>query len=71
MAFRIQSRGSRRYLGNENTTEVHDLQNEKTQCQIDEILAANHAAGFDPDTLAQAHKEGYDNGHYCIGGSTR
>ena len=71
MAFRIYSRGTRRYLGNENKKEVHDLQNEQTQCQIDEILAANHAVGFDPDTLGQAHKEGYDNGHYCIGGSTR
>lgn len=71
MAYKIYSRGSRRYLGNENTTEVHDLRNETTQCQIDEILAAGHAVGFTPDTLSQAHSEGYDNGAYCIGGSTR
>ena len=42
MAHKIYSR-SVRFLGNENTTEVHDLNNEKTganECQINEILAA-------------------------------
>lgn len=71
MAFPITSRGNRRYLGNTNTTEVHDLQSETEQCQIDEILAAGHAVGFRPDTLEQAHTEGYDNCAYCLGGSTR
>jgi hypothetical protein len=64
----------RRYVGNTNTTEVHDLDNEKTgtnECQIDEIIAAGHARTFNPDTLDQAHGEGYDNCQYCIGGSTR
>ena len=51
--------------------EVHDLENEKPQCQIDEIIRARHAVVFNPDTLEQAHQEGYDNGAYCIGGSTR
>ena len=69
MAFRIQSRSGRRYLGNDNRLEVHDLQREKTQCQIDEIIANNQAVGFDPDTLDQAHQEGYENGAYCIRGS--
>lgn len=63
----------KRYLGNSSPThmEVHDLQNEKPQCQIDEIIEAGSAVIFDPDTLEQAHQEGYDNGAYCIGGSTR
>jgi hypothetical protein len=63
----------KRYLGNNNPSkmEVHDLQNEQTNCQIDEILRANHAVVFDPDTLEQARSEGYDNCAYCIGGSTR
>jgi hypothetical protein len=60
-----------RFCGNTNTTEVHDLDNEQTNCQIDEIIAAGHARTFSPDTLEQAHREGYDNGAYCIGGSTR
>ena len=62
---------NKRYLGNTNKTEVHDLHNETTQCQINEIIAARHAVVFTPDTLAQAHNDGYDNVHYCIGNSTR
>ncbi len=58
-----------RYCGNTSTKEVHDLDREKTQCQIDEIIAAAHAVPF--HTLETAHNQGYDNGHYCIGGSTR
>ncbi len=62
-----------RFLGNSSPShmEVHDLHNEKSNCQIDEILRAKHAVGFRPDTLAQARSEGYDNCAYCIGGSTR
>lgn len=60
-----------RCLGNTHTTEVHDLTNEKPQCQIDEIIAAGHAIVFNPDTLARAHAEGYDNCAWCLGGSTR
>lgn len=59
----------KKFLGNTNTKEVHDLDNEKPQCQINEIIAARHDVYF--DTLAQAHLAGYDNGHWCIGGSTR
>ena len=60
-----------RYLGNTNTTEVHDLHSEKGKCQIDEIITARHAVVFSPDTDDQAHRERYDNCHWCIGGSTR
>ncbi|SFQ11490.1 hypothetical protein [Salibacterium halotolerans] len=64
-------RNGKRFLGNSNTKEVHDLDNEQTTCQINEIVKHNHAVTFTPDTLATAKSEGYDNGHYCIGGSTR
>ena len=63
-----------KYVGNTNTKEVHDLDNEDTKpngCQIDEIIRAGHVKIFFPDKLEQAKKEGYDNGHYCIGGSKR
>ena len=53
--------------------EVHDLDSEDTAlngCQIDEIIEADHARGFDPDTLAQAHKEDFDNCAKCIGDSS-
>lgn len=64
---------NKRYLGDNNQSkmEVHDLQNEQTNCQIDEFLRANHAVVFDPDILEQARSEGYDSCAYCIGGSTR
>ena len=64
----------KKHLGNGSTTEVHDLDREDTSgsgCQIDEIIRANHAVTFDPDTLAEAHRQGYDNCAKCIGGSTR
>jgi len=60
-----------RYCGNTNKKEVHDLDNEKVVCQIEEIIDAGHARIFTPDRLDQAHKEGYDNCAYCIGGSLR
>lgn len=58
------------YLGNKNTKEVHNLMDEQTNCQIDEIKSENKKY-FEPDTLAQAHLEGYDNCAYCIGLSKR
>jgi hypothetical protein len=64
----------KRYVGNWNKMEVHDLDNEElagNRCQIDEIVAAGHTVTFEPDTLEQAHLEGYDNCHYCIGDSLR
>jgi hypothetical protein len=62
----------KQFVGNTNTYEVHDLDNEQTganECQIDEIISAGHAVIFSPDTLAEAHRQGYDNCAYCIGGS--
>jgi len=49
--------------------EVHDLDNEKTVCQIGEIIQAGHAKPY--NSLITAHDDGYDNCHYCIGDSTR
>ena len=74
MAVSISSRPTnKRYLGNSDTghMEVHDLENEKPQCQIDEIIEAGNAVVFDPDTLEQAKNEGYDNCAFCLGGSER
>ena len=62
------------YLGNSapDYMQVHYLKNEDTSvytCQIDEIIEAGNAVVFDPDTLGQAHQDGFDNCAYCIGGS--
>jgi hypothetical protein len=64
----------KKFCGNKNKMEVHDLDNEDKSpsgCQIDEIIRAGHAKAFYPDTLEQAHSEGYDNCAKCIGGSRR
>ena len=61
-----------RYLGNTNTKEVHDLDNENTSpsgCQIDEIIAAGHDTPY--SYLSSAHSDGYDNCAKCLTGSTR
>ena len=64
----------KRFIGNTDKREVHDLNNEKTganECQIDEIINAGHAKTFTPDTHEQAKSERYDNCAHCIGGSER
>ncbi len=74
MATQIHNKPiNKRYLGNHSPLkmEVHDLKNETTNCQITEILETKNAVVFDPDTLAQAHSDGYDNCAYCIAESTR
>lgn len=72
MATPVYSRPvGKRYLGNTNEMEVHDLSNERSACQVGEIIAARHAVTFSPDTLQQARAERYDNCAHCIGGSTR
>ena len=58
-----------KYMGNAHKMEVHDLDNEKSLCQIDEILRAGHERPF--QVLPDAHAQGYDNCAYCLGGSTR
>jgi hypothetical protein len=58
-----------RFCGNTSKKEVHDLDNEKVVCQIDEIVQAGHAIPF--NTLYEAQMKGFDNCDWCIGGSTR
>jgi hypothetical protein len=59
----------KRYLGNTNTTEVHDTARESTNCELDAIKIA-HRQWY--DTLAEAKADrSYDNCAWCLGGSTR
>jgi hypothetical protein len=53
MAYPNTSRSGHNYLGNSSPSkrEVHHLNDEKTNCQIDEILKTGYAVGFFPDTL--------------------
>jgi hypothetical protein len=60
-----------RFLANisRDKLEVHDLDNEQTNCQINEIIRASHDKPY--NSLEEAHRNGYDNCGYCIGDSTR
>ena len=58
----------KRYIGNTNTTEVHDLDNEQVNCQINEIKT-DHVRTFSPDTHSEAKRQGFDNCHWCLGNS--
>ncbi|MHB8155073.1 MAG: hypothetical protein ACYDFR_03345 [Candidatus Omnitrophota bacterium] len=74
MAYPTPTRPAKRFLGNKNKTEVHDLTREDRNtngCQVDEFLRVGHGVYFVPDDLQQAHTEGYDNCAKCLGGSTR
>jgi len=57
------------YCGNTAKKEVHDLDKEHANCQIDEIIRAGHDRPF--TTLIAAHAAGYDNCAWCLGGSKR
>lgn len=59
-----RDRRSSRYLGNSSTTELHDLKNEKAQCQIDNIRI-DHCFNFKSEKEARAL--GYDYCAYCFG----
>ena len=74
MSYPTNTRDGKRFLGNKNKMEVHDLtrgDKNPNGCQIDEFLARGHGVGFIPDSLQQAHAERYDNCAKCLGGSTR
>jgi hypothetical protein len=60
-----------RYLANASPSkrEVHDLDQETPQCQINAIIAAGHDRPF--TSLEAARAQGYDNCAYCLGGSRR
>ena len=65
----------RRFTGNmmgqryQAHKEVHDLDNKKSNCEIDKIIAAKNDVPF--NWLSRAYDKGYDNCAYCLGRSTR
>ena len=53
------------FLGDTNKKIVHDISNQKDNCQIDEIMIV-HKRYFIPDTFVQANSEKYTSCIYCI-----
>ncbi len=56
-----------RFCGNTSSQEVHDLDQETANCQINEMLRAGHDRPF--KTLPEAHAAGYDDCAWCLGAS--
>lgn len=56
------------YLGNRNSREVHHIRSRNGNCQFCEIKSGNRRLF---NTLSAAHAAGYDNCHWCLGGSNR
>ncbi|MFX0173459.1 MAG: hypothetical protein ACFE9L_16325 [Candidatus Hodarchaeota archaeon] len=56
-----------RYLGNNNTMEIHDLEKQTTNCQIDEILE-ERKVWFNTleDVKAAIRNEGYNSCAWCM-----
>jgi hypothetical protein len=65
--YRVNVRGNLGLLGNAQTKEVHVLRNERSACQVEELLLSGRGVGFTPDTLAQAKLEGYELCQHCRG----
>ena len=54
-----------KFLGNKRKLEIHDLDNEKSLCLVNNIIFANQEIPF--NSLSEAQKQRYENCSYCIG----
>lgn len=69
---RTHHRMDMRFLGgsSQSAPEVHDLRKAKQECRIAGILRAGQAVRFIPDSIDEAHKNGYGSCVHCIGEMT-
>lgn len=70
MAYRTSCREGKRFLGDRDKKEVHDLKNEDASqggCGVNEFIRSDNAVGFIIDTLEQACQERYTACPKCIG----
>ncbi len=58
-----------KYLGNKRMLEIHDLDNEKSLCLVNNIIFAKQDVPF--NSLNEARKLQYENCTYCIGNPSR
>ena len=58
----------KQFIGNTNTNEVHNLDNEQTSCNIN-LIKVEHVKTFSPDTYSEAKRMRFDNCAHCIGNS--
>ncbi|MDO8886076.1 hypothetical protein [Candidatus Oleimmundimicrobium sp.] len=57
----------KRFIGNKDPDhmEVHDLDNENKNCQIDEINKEN-VQTFNPDLVHEAQEQGFNGCYWCL-----
>lgn len=53
-----------KFLGNKDKKEVHNLETEKPECRIEEIIKAEYDIAF--RTIDDAHNQGYSDCPYCM-----
>ena len=53
-----------KYLGNKEKKEVHNLEAEKPECNIEQIIQAEYDIAF--RTIDDAHDQGYSHCPYCM-----
>ncbi len=56
-----------RFLGDSISKVVHDLEKEKLQCKIDEIVRSGKEQPF--KSLKDANLEGFNNCQFCLNNS--
>lgn len=65
MARPTHTKSAQRFLGDERVRVVHDLQNARGACEIEEVLDDGRGVRFEPDSLQQAVDERYTPCHRC------
>lgn len=56
-----------RWVGDKRNQRVHDVDNTREACRLDELLAAQTYVSFGPDTLPEARNRSYKPCKHCAG----
>jgi hypothetical protein len=54
------------YVGDKRSQIVHDLDNPKDECAIDELMESEQYLAISPQTIAEARNRGYKPCKHCI-----
>ena len=54
------------YVGDKRSQIVHDLDNPKDECAIDELMTSEQYLAISPQTIAEARNRGFKPCKHCI-----
>ena len=54
------------YVGDKRSQVVHDLDNPKDDCAIDELMESEQYLAIAPQTIAEARNRGYKPCKHCV-----